>query len=43
LILQKLAVINNLALIDVDLTGKVTKKQLQAIIGTRAKEILDVL
>lgn len=43
LILQKLAAINNLALIDVDLTGKVTKKQLQAIIGTRAKEILDVL
>lgn len=43
LILQKVAVDNNLALIDADLSGNVTKKQLQAIINTRAKDILDVL
>lgn len=42
-ILQKLAVDKGLAEIDVDLSGKVTKKQLQAILGTRANEIVSAL
>jgi ParB/RepB/Spo0J family partition protein len=42
-ILQKLAVDKGLAEIDTNLTGKVTKKQLQAILVTRANEIAKAL
>ena len=42
-ILQKLAVDNGLVEIDTNLTGKVTKKQLQAILVTRANEIAKAL
>ena len=42
-ILQKLAIDKELTEIDVDLSGKVTKKQLQAILGTRANEIASTL
>lgn len=43
MILQKLAVDKELATIDADLSGKVTKKQLQAILLTRANEIAKAL
>jgi ParB/RepB/Spo0J family partition protein len=42
-ILQKLAIVKELTEIDVDLSGKVTKKQVQAILGTRANEIASAL
>ena len=42
-ILQKLAADNGLAEIDVALNRKTTKKQLQAILVTRAREIADAL
>lgn len=40
-ILKSLAIANNLAEIDVDLGKAVTKKQLQAILVTRSREILE--
>jgi len=42
-ILQTLANQNGLANIDVDLSGSVSKKQLQAILLTRTNEILNSL
>jgi len=42
-ILQRLAQKNGLANIDVDLSGSVTKKQLQAILTSRANEVLESL
>ncbi len=42
-ILQQLANAKGLAEIDVELSGKVTKKQLQAILITRANEIANAL
>ena len=42
-ILQMLADKNGLAIIDVDLSGTVTKKQLQAILTSRTNEVLESL
>ena len=42
-ILQTLSIQKGLANIDVDLSGSVTKKQLQAILTSRTKEVLEAL